>query len=106
MTEEKDDKIFEAYRGKLLEQYSNKSKQFQRVFTIVVGIGAFFLLMILFPYFSLKSEYNSISQFNPLMNNISEVTIRLNGIINGIKAYKSIFKPFMIPVLDGIKSVE
>ena len=94
MTEEKDDKIVESYRDKLLEQYTNKSKHFQRVFMIVVSIAAFFLLMILFPYFSLKYEYNSISQFNPLMNNISEVTIQLNGIINGTQSIQNNIQAF------------
>jgi tetratricopeptide (TPR) repeat protein len=94
MSEEKDDRTLETYNNKLFEQYTDKSKHFQRVFTIVVGISVFFFLMILFPYFSLKYEYNSISQFNPLMNNMSKVTTQLDRIINNTQTIQNNIQEF------------
>jgi hypothetical protein len=94
LAEERDDKILDIYNSKLFEQYSDKSKHFQRTFTLVVGISSFFFLMILFPYFSLKYEYNSISQFNPIMNSMSKVTTQLNGIINDTKMIQNSIRSF------------
>jgi hypothetical protein len=84
----------EAHRNKLFELYTDKSKHFQRVFTIVVGISAFFFLMILFPYFSLKYEYSTISQFNPLINGMYQVTDTLNEIINDTQTLQNNVKTF------------
>ena len=74
--------IDELYRNKLFERYINSSKQFQRVFSITLGLSLFFFLMILFPYFSLKYEYSMIGQLNPISDKLLLSAKALDGLIN------------------------
>lgn len=69
MSDEQDD------LNKIIEQYSERSKDLQRTLIILIGFGLFFFFMILFPYFSLKYSLTHQVVDDSLVGNISKILI-------------------------------
>jgi hypothetical protein len=66
----------------IIDTYESKAKDLQKVFIIMLGLGLFFFLMILFPYFSLKYDSNTNSKIEWLTGDISQIVTSADTVIN------------------------
>ena len=79
---EKQTKSLEA----IVDIYKSKANDLQKVYIIIMGLGLFFFIMILFPYFSLKYDSMSNSKIEWLTGDISQIVTSVDNILNESQA--------------------